>query len=131
MKKNKGTTNLWPMIGAINLVVLFICSIIFPASIVFGNYSTPGPLAVILTSILLTIFLTLVPSVAKNLKLKLDSAVSMNLMYGVVNIAGLWVLAKFAKYLGFGMSSFWVAILLGAFLTIVQFLLCTSLAKKK
>lgn len=131
MKRNKGNTNMWIAVGVLNAVVIYLGALLFPALVVLGNDSIPGLLAVILISILLTLLLTLVPALAATMKLKSNSVVSMNLQYGVVNIAGLWILAKFAKYLGFGISSFWVAIMLGAFLTIVQYLLCMSLAKKK
>lgn len=131
MKKNKGDVNLLLTIGLVNVAVLYLSSLLMPASIVLGNDSVPGLLAAIFVSILLTSFLALVPTVTKNLKLKLDSVVSLNIAYGLVNIAGLWLLAKFAHYLGFGIGSFWVAIMLGAVLTVVQYLLWTSLAKKK
>lgn len=131
MKKNKGNTNLLLAMGIVNVVVLYLGSLLFPTLVVFGNDSIPSLLAVILISILLTILLALVPTIAKTVKLKLNSGVSMYMMYGVVNIAGLWILSKFAKTLGFGIGSFWVAIMLGAALTIAQYLLGTSLPKKK
>lgn len=114
-----------------NGIVLLFASMLFPVSVVLGNALVPGLLAMAITAVLLTIIFMLVPMVLEMMKLKIKSSIQMNLAYGLVNIIAVWTLAKFAHYLGFGISSFWVATILGVFLTLGQYLLWISLAKKK
>ena len=118
-------------LALVNLLILYLSSLTMPSAVVLGNDAIPGFLALILVSIFLTIFVNLVPIITNSLKLKLKTPISMNLTYGAVNIAGIWVLSKFARYLGFGIGSFWVAIILGVILTILEYLLWVSFSKKK
>ena len=127
--KNK-ELELWLSIGVINAVVLYTSSLILPSAVVIGNEFIEKWMATILTAFLLTVLLVLTKPVLKTVGLKVKGDLPINITYGVVNIVGLWVLARLAKYIGFGVSSFWVAIILGALLTIIQFLIWKTVVGK-
>lgn len=123
--------NMYIGMGLVTLITLSLSSILLPQTMVLGNNRIPSFLALVLNSVLLTVLLVLVPIISKKFRLKLKSATSMNFTYGTVNIVGLWVLSKLANIFGFGIASFWVAIMLGSFITIVQFFLWNFLSKRK
>lgn len=123
--------NLIVSIGVINAIALYLSSIIFPRYIVFGNEFIEGWLAVILTAILLTVIIGMTKPVMKAAKLKVKGDFAINITYGITNIVGIWILARLAKFIGFGISSFWVVIALGVLLTLIQYAVWEILAGRK
>ncbi|MBI4990959.1 hypothetical protein HZB96_02585 [Candidatus Gottesmanbacteria bacterium] len=99
MKENK-KLSLWLTIGVVNAAVLYAAWLFFPTYVVIGNEFVENWMAVVLTALLLTVLLVLTKPVMKAANLKVKGELSMYLLYGAVNIAGLWVLARLAKYVG-------------------------------
>lgn len=130
MKKDK-KFSLLLTIGVVNAVVLYAAALYFPTYVVVGNEFVENWMAVVLTALLLTVLMVLVKPVMKAANLKAKGELSVYLLYGAVNIAGLWVLARLAKYVGFGVSSFVVVIVLGVVLTLLQLIVWKGLAGKK
>lgn len=119
-KEDNKKLQFWALIWFTNAAVLYLASLIFPSWVVFGNVTLPGGIALVITSLILTLLLTQVMPAIKALKLKIEGEIQMGLIYGVVNIVGLWLWARGAVYTGFGISSVWVAITLGVILTLIQ-----------
>jgi uncharacterized membrane protein YvlD (DUF360 family) len=114
----------------INLLVLYLGYMVGTGSIVLGNASLTPVSAAIITGLLLTIIIFLVQPVLDILKIKAGDEKSLNLIYLVLNIVGLWVLARLAAYTGFGIVRFWVAIILGIIVTFFQLAFEKYLVKK-
>lgn len=131
MKKNKKQTTFWIVIYLINTMVLYTASLLFPAEIVFGNAAIPNPLGVIVTALLLTGILTQVEPIVQALKIKMTNEAYWGILYGVVNIGGLWLIARISEWSGFGITSFSVAILLGIVLNVCQYAAWKLLGGKK
>ena len=131
MKKDKMDISFWLIMAVANAIVIYLASLLFPMLVVLGNDKVPNILALLFTALLLTLILSLVAPVSKILKLKVTGDLSINTAYGIANIAGLWVLGRLASFIGLGISSFVVAIVLGVILSIVQFVLWRTLAGKK
>lgn len=105
----------------VNTIVLYTASLLFPVEIVFGNAAIPDLLGVGVTSLLLTGILTQVEPIVQALKIKLTNEAYWGILYGVVNIGGLWLIARISEWSGFGITSFSVAILLGIILNVCQY----------
>lgn len=131
MIKDKQELNLWLSIGIVNAAAIYVTSLFFPAYVVIGNEFIEGWMAAILTALLLTVILALVEPVMKAAKLKVKGDLPIGVVYGLTNMAGLWVLARLARYVGFGVSSFVVVIALGVVLILLQFVVWKGLVGGK
>jgi len=133
MKKGeKNILNMWASIFLANAVLIYIASMLYPAHIVLGNDSLSSWAATVVTSIILTLILAIAYPLVKSMKLKKDKDLISNIFYIVINILGVWVLARGAIYTGFGVTSYLVAVVLGAVLAISQYLIWkTSMARSK
>ena len=130
MKKEKNNYYFLVSVFIGNAIVLMISSILLPDLIVFGNAYLSSLPAVFIVSLLLTFTLMLVPKVLKSIKMKVKSAICINLIYCFVNILAIWILARFANFFGFGISSYIAAIFMGAVITTIQYLFWLRLGKK-
>lgn len=104
-------------------MVLFIANAIFPANVVLGTYSlTPAWALILVAEKLALIGVLAMPFVTyQEWKREKDfSPRDWMLTYFVVNTVAIWLISRFAANLGFGISSWFVAILLGAALDWVQ-----------
>ncbi len=120
MKKNKNYM-LFVSIGIVNAITLFLANILFPTEIVLGNSTWSPILSAIITGILLSAVMGLPEPLMKTLNVKIKNEMHLALVYLVFNVVGLWVLARFANYFGFGVTSFVVVLVLGFVLNLVQF----------
>jgi uncharacterized membrane protein YvlD (DUF360 family) len=91
--------------------------------VVLGNASLNSVVAAIVTSFLLAAIVSLIKPVLRELKVKIENENYKILILLVINIFGLWILARLAAYTGFGIVRFWVAIVLGVILTILHWAL--------
>lgn len=131
-KAEKNILNMWASIFLANAVLIYIASMLYPAHIVLGNDSLSSWAATVVTSIILTLILAIAYPLVKSMKLKKDKDLISNIFYIVINILGVWVLARGAIYTGFGVTSYLVAVVLGAVLAISQYLIWkTSMARSK
>jgi len=121
MDKNKKLT-LWLTILVANAIVLYVASLFFPDHVVLlGNATLTNWLSAVVTALVLTIILRLVKPLLTATNLKVKGDLPINITYLITNIVGLWVLGRLANYVGFGISSFVVVIVLGAVLSLVQY----------
>jgi|GEM_PF-1423636 len=114
----------------VNAVVLYAANILAPNQIVLGNHLVSPSVGVVMVSVVLSFVivgsLPLLESVVDLFKLKLKDS-HMILFYFVVNTLAVWLLSRFAEMLGFGISSWVVAICLGFVLNLVQGVVIKSL----
>ncbi len=88
MKKEKLDFTFWLTIGLGNAIVFYLTYIFFPSYVVFGNATLSPIAAIILTSTILTLLLSIVKPIVKSVKLKVKSDLAINLLYGAANILG-------------------------------------------
>ena len=120
MKKNSDYM-LLVSIGVVNAVVLYLANMFFPTYVVLGNNSLSPLFATVITGFLLSATMALPEPVMKAVGLKTKNELYLALVYIVFNVVGLWILARLANYVGFGVSSFIVVIALGFVLNLVQY----------
>jgi len=114
----------------VNLLVLLLAWLLGGQIVVLGNVIWPPIMAALITSLLLSVIIALVKPVFEAVKIKVRNENYWILVYLAANIVGLWVLARLAAYTGFGIVRFWVAIVLGIIITILQWAFDKYLLKK-
>lgn len=106
---------------AVNILFLWLASLVWPSHVVFGNANITPVLGIIWTAFLLNAAIYAVTPVLNQFKIKLEKEFQMGLIYLVVNIVALWVLARWIQLItGFGIGAFWVAIILGVIVNFIQ-----------
>lgn len=123
MKKNTNQTSLWILTYIANTAILYVAGSFYPQAIVLGNASVESWAALLVNPLLITVALMLVVPTIKKLQLKLENAFSMGLIYGTVNVIALWLLSRGADWTGLGISSLWIAVILGIVFNLVQFII--------
>lgn len=114
-----------------NGLVIYLSAYFYPGAVVLGNASLSSIAALLVTAILLTLIISQVEPLLKLTKVKLKSDFSMGIVYGLVNIIGLWIIARAANYTGFGISTVSVAVILGIVLNLIQYLIWKMVMGKK
>lgn len=107
----------------INWVVIFLANALFPAHVVLGTYALSPTWSLYLAVIELTIICAMVIPIVTYYTWRRGKAFTPKewmLTYFVVNTLTLWGIARFADKVGFGLSAWYVAVLLGAALDWVQ-----------
>lgn len=117
-------------IGVVNAIALYLANMFFPTYIVLGNSTLSPLLATVITGFLLSAFMGLPEPVMKVVGLKSKNEITLAFVYLVFNVVGLWVLGRLANYIGFGVSSFVVVIVLGFVLNLVQYAVWKVVSKK-
>lgn len=112
-----------------NSVVLYLLSLIWVGKVVFGNAIVTPVVGIIFTGFLLTAITHLTQPVLRQLKIKISNENNLTLAFLVVNIVGVWILARLV-ITGFGIAVFWVAIILGIILTAVQWVFWKFVVQK-
>lgn len=120
MKKNTNYILLLS-IGIANSIVLYLAAMFFPAFVVLGNSSLSAVTATVITGFLLSGVMALPEPVMKTVGWKTKNELLLALVYLIFNVVGLWVLARLANYIGFGVTSFVVVIVLGFILNMLQY----------
>lgn len=116
---------------AVNIVFLWLASLVWPSHVVFGNAAISPVLGIIWTAFLLTSAMYAVNPVLSQLKIKVTKEAYMGLIYLVVNVVALWALARWLGSLtGFGIGAFWVAIVLGVIVNFIQWGFWKLVARK-
>ena len=101
---------------AVNTVVLYLANLLFPEFVVLGTFSISASWAIFHSMILLALLDTFAIPVVHYIESKRGAMYTPQewmLAYFFVNAVGLWVIARFADNLGFGIPVWWVAVLLG------------------
>ncbi len=100
-------------------------------NVVMGNASLSAFFALVINALIITLVLSAIKPLMKYFKLKLTKEINWVAIYTVVNIAVLWILARGASYTGFGVSSYFTAIIVGLFLTAGQWIVWKNIVSKK
>lgn len=118
----------------VNAVVLFLANMVFPTQVVLGTLAL-SPLWAIVHSMgalaLLNTFSIPFVHVYENKRGKMFSPMEWMLAYFVINLAGIWVIARFPDQFGFGVTSWMVVGVLAVALDFLQGLAMMQLAKVK
>lgn len=114
-----------------NGLIIYLAAYFYPGTVVLGNASLSSMAALIVTAILLTLIISQVEPLLKLTKVKLKGDFSLAVVYGLVNIIGLWIIARAAIYTGFGISTVSVAVILGVVLNLARYLVWKLVMGKK
>lgn len=113
----------------INSAFFYFAPFIFTGFIVSGNVRLTAFLASIISGFLLTIADAGVQPLSEALKMKLKEDWQWTLSFLLVNVLGIWLIARYADLTGIGISNAWMAVLMGAILTLFQWLIEKFLIK--
>jgi uncharacterized membrane protein YvlD (DUF360 family) len=113
-----------------NFLILLLAWLLGGQTVVLGSLFWPPVIAALVTGLLLAAIVALVKPVFEVLKIKIRNENYWTLVFLVTNVVGLWVLARLAAFTGFGIVRFWVAIVLGIIITILQWIFDKYLLKK-
>ena len=114
-----------------NGLIIYLAAYFYPGSVVLGNASLSSMAALTVTAILLTLIISQVEPLLKLAKVRLKGDFAMAIVYGLVNIIGLWIIARTAIYTGFGISTVSVAVILGVVLNLAQYFVWKLVMGKK
>lgn len=103
-----------------NSLFFYIAFLVFPDALVLGNNIRSPIVASLLSGLLLTLIVGIVPSVLKMANLKVKEEQKMAFIYFVFNALGIWLIARMATITGFGISTFWVALVLAFVVNFLQ-----------
>lgn len=107
----------------VNSAVVYLTHYFFPQFVALGTATTTICWAVVQSmGVLSLIDLLVIPLVGeyeKRRKSKFTTKEWM-ILYFLINTVSIWIIARFALYLGFGISSWRVAVGLGLMLDVVQ-----------
>lgn len=113
-----------------NSLFFYLAFLIWPTSVVLGNDIRSPIVAAMLNGFLLTFLTMLVPLVMKIVKIKTKKEGELAFIYFIFNVIGIWVLARLATFTGFGITAFWVALILAAFVNLLQWAIMKTTVKK-
>ncbi len=113
-----------------NSLFFFLVSLIWPQAVVLGNNVRSPITAALISGFLLTFIITIVPYLLKVLGYKIKKGKQLTLVYFVANSGGIWLIARMAKFIGFGISVFWVALMLAVLISLLQWLTGKYATKK-
>ncbi len=115
----------------VNSAFFYFAPFIFTGFIVSGNVRLTAFLASIISGFLLTVIDAATQPFSASLKIKLQEDWQWTLCFLFVNVLGIWLIARYADLTGVGISNAWMAVLMGAILTLIQWLIEKFLFKKQ
>lgn len=113
-----------------NSLFFYLAFLVWPQSVVLGNEVRSPIVAAMLNGFLLTLIVVVVPYILKLINIKVKQEGERALVYFVFNAIGIWILARLAKVTGFGITAFWVALILGAVVNLLQWGVWKTMGKK-
>lgn len=116
----------------VNTVVVFLASVIFPLYVVLGTFNLTTSWSLIHSmSLLALVNVFVIPFVREyeHRKGKMFTNNQWMALYFVINFWGIWLIARFADQVGFGISSWLVAAVLAVVLNVVQAIVMMGLEK--
>lgn len=109
-----------------NAVVVYGAAMIFPTQVVLGTDMISPFMGLFYSMVVFTLIgVGLMPVIqmgAQMLNYKMNNNAWL-VAYLVINVASLWLVARFAELLGMGIASWVVALVLGAVINVVQMVL--------
>lgn len=103
-----------------NSVVLLISSAVFGSNVVLGNDKLSSPLAAVISGLILTALLFLVPPAVEKGGYKVKNENWWPGIFLVVNVVFLWIIKRLAIVSGVGVTSIFWVIILAIFVTAVE-----------
>lgn len=103
-----------------NSIFFYLMSLALPQAVTIGNNIRTPITAIIFIGLFLTILIALTPSLVKLSGLKVKKETKLIFFYLILNTAGIWITARLAIFTGFGISSFWIAIILGTLISLLH-----------
>lgn len=114
-------------------VVFFLANLFFPGDVVLGNHVVSAVSALLVSSAVIALISVgatpVVESASESLKTKLSNGQWMGL-YLLINVASVWILARLAEEIGFGISSWLVAVILGLVINVLQGIIIVSVVSR-
>ena len=96
-----------------NFLVIFVANSYYPTYWALGNSSLSPLKAAIFSSFLLTVAGKAARELLPKWEINVSGRIKKFLLYWVTNSAAIWFIARFAFITGFGVSTYYYAILLG------------------
>lgn len=103
-----------------NSLFFYLAFLIWPGALVLGNNIRSPIVSSLLSGLILTLILSSVPFILKKSNLKVKDEMKMALVYFIFNAVGIWLIARMATVTGFGISGFWVALVLAFIVNFIQ-----------
>ena len=104
----------------LNSLALYLLRLLFPASVVLGNWRLTPVEAAIYAGFWLAFFVWTMWAYVLHRKVELEPFSLRFLFFFVINSLGVWLVARYAVYTGLGIISFWWAFALGATAELLQ-----------
>jgi uncharacterized membrane protein YvlD (DUF360 family) len=118
----------------VNSIVIYLANYIFPQFVALGTATTSKTWAIIQSmGILALVNLLVIPFVREfeRRRKKMFTSKEWMILYFLINTVALWIIARFAFYLGFGISSWMVAVGLAIVLDVLQGIAVMQVEKLK
>ena len=115
----------------VNSLVLYVFSIVYPNSVVLGNWRFSPVEASIYSGFWVTFFIWVLWDFAIAKNVKFDSALVTFGYFGLSNFFSFWLVARFSQYAGLGIAHYGWAILVGLTAYIFQRIAWRSIVGKK
>lgn len=113
-----------------NSLFFYLAFLVWPGSVVLGNDIRSPVAAAMLNGFLLTIVIAALPLILKTVNFKVKTGTEQTIIYLVFNTVAIWVLAHLATFTGFGITAFWVAIVLGFGINLLQWAIDKAINNK-
>jgi len=114
----------------LNSLALYLLGLIFPSSVVLGNFRLLPFEAAIYAGFWLTFFVWTMWNFVSIRKVTLEPFLLRFLFFFFVNGLGIWIISRYAKYTGLGIASYWWALLLGGVTDLLQSAVWNLFGKK-
>ena len=118
----------------VNVIVVFIAHMVFPALVVLGTGTLSVVWALALSMGILSLIGTFtIPFVRvfENYRKRMFSSVEWMVAYFLINFGGLWLISRGAEQLGLGVQSWIIVLVLAVVLDMVQGMAMMKLEKMK
>ena len=117
----------------LNVIVVYFANSFFPESIVLGHHFYTPMHALLQSMAIMTLIITSMIPIVETLgnlaKVKLQMR-DWLIIYALVDIFAIWFTARFAELLGFGISSWIIAVVLGIVIDLLQGALMLKVVNK-
>lgn len=111
------------LIWLANSLLIYIASALYPSSFVLGTAFVPAAIAPFVAGLGLTLICKLGKIILAKLGVELKGRYSKFVYYWAINAAAIWILARFATYIGLGIAAYYWALVLGFVTCLFQWLL--------
>lgn len=103
-----------------NSFTFLVADISFPHFFELGNVPLSPSYAALTAGFILALVIALVEPVFTTLNIHVKHDGTWALIYWVINSEVIWGIARFAEYIGLGISAYWVAAVVAATVNILQ-----------